>query len=72
MPQKAPIMDFKHDTSSRPPTNQAAPAPFDQAAMYRRAIITKIRLRQAIFRARHLAPEGAETRRTAEVTRSCE
>ena len=54
-------MDFKHDTQPRGEASQPDPVTLDPATLYRQAMITKIRLRQAIFRARHLAtnPPGA-------------
>ncbi|MCY2926635.1 MAG: hypothetical protein NT031_14585 [Planctomycetota bacterium] len=58
-------MDFKHDTQPRGEATQPDPAPLDQATLYRRAMITKIRLRQAIFRARHLATNPPGAHRTA-------
>lgn len=61
-------MDFQHDkttpaTPAQPGTGETNAV--DQAAMYRRVMLTKIRLRQAIFRARHLAPATAAAHRTA-------
>lgn len=59
-PRKAHIMDAKQDTPSHPEPDQPGTFVSDQATLYRRTTITKIRLRQAIFRARRLtvAPAG--------------
>jgi len=47
------------------PESPAGAAALDAAVLYRRAVITKIRLRQAIFRAHRLALELEGPRRTA-------